>query len=85
MSDALLDAVQWPAMAVTLAAAWLVGSQRRSRRNSGFWIFVVSNVLWTVWAWHVQAHALIVLQFGLFAINLRGAFKNEPQPAQDSR
>lgn len=76
--DALLDAVQWPAMAITLLAAWLVGSQQRRKRNWGFWCFVASNVLWTIWAVHARAWALIVLQAGLFALNLRGVRKNDP-------
>lgn len=75
--DSLLDAVQWPAMAVTLVAAWLVGSRRPGRRSWGFWCFVASNALWIVWGWHAQAYALIALQVGLFALNLRGAAKND--------
>lgn len=77
MNDALLDAVQWPAMAVTLFAAWLVASKQPKRRAAGFWWFVASNVLWIVWAWHTKAWALIALQLGLFALNVRGAKKNE--------
>lgn len=76
-----LDALQWPAMLVTLAAAWLVASQHRRRRNLGFWCFIVSNLLWIIWAWNVHAWALIALQVGLFALNLRGAQKNEPDSA----
>jgi hypothetical protein len=77
MNDALLDALQWPAMAVTLVAAWLVASTRKGRREAGFWWFIASNVLWIVWAWHARAWALIALQVGLFVMNLRGAKKNE--------
>ena len=72
-----LDAVQWPAMAVTLIAAWLVASRSPSRRAHGFWWFIASNVLWIIWAWHVHAWALIALQTGLFVLNVRGAQKNE--------
>ena len=79
--EPLLDALQWPAMLTTLAAAWLVASQTRSKRNWGFWCFIASNVLWAVWGWHDGAHALIALQFGLFVLNVRGARKNEPAGA----
>ena len=75
--DALLDAIQWPAMAVTLFAAWLVASRDKKRRAHGFWWFIASNVLWIVWGWHAHAFALIALQAGLFAMNVRGALKNE--------
>ena len=75
--DTLLDAVQWPAMAVTLVASWLVASSSKRRRNWGFWCFVASNLLWIAWGWHAQAYALIALQFGLFALNLRGILKTE--------
>lgn len=74
---ALLDAVQWPAMAVTLVAAWLVASRDKGRRAAGFWVFIASNALWIVWAWHTKAWALIALQVGLFALNVRGAAKND--------
>ena len=74
----MLDAVQWPAMAATLVAAWLVASQSKRRRSLGFWCFLLSNVLWVVWGWHDRAWALIALQAGLFALNVRGAWKNEP-------
>jgi hypothetical protein len=72
-----IDLLQWPAMAVTLVAAWLVGSQEKGRREKGFWWFIASNLLWVAWGWHAQAWALIGLQLGLFALNVRGARKNE--------
>lgn len=73
----LVGLIQWPAMMATAMAAWLVGSQRPSRRQWGFWIFLLSNVLWVVWGWHDHAYALIALQFALAAINFRGIAKNE--------
>ena len=77
-----LDLVQWPAMAVTVLAAWLVASTRKSRRLVGFWIFIVSNVLWVVWGLHTSAWALVFLQVCLAAMNIRGAMKAEPSEAQ---
>ena len=70
--------LQWPAMVVTLIAAWLVGAQHKRKRSWGFWLFVASNVLWIAWGWHADAYALIVLQVGLAALNIRGVRKNEP-------
>jgi hypothetical protein len=77
--DTLLNAMQWPAMVTTLVAAWLVASQSKRKRSWGFWCFIVSNVLWVVWGWHDGAYALIALQFGLLALNVRGAKKNNPE------
>ena len=77
----VLNLTQWPAMLITLVAAWLVASQTKRKRSWGFWSFLISNVLWVVWGWHAHAYALIVLQLGLFALNLRGVLKNEPQSA----
>lgn len=74
-----LDFLQWPAMVATLVAAWLVGSRTRRKRNVGFWCFIVSNVLWAAWGWHAHAYALIALQVGLLALNLRGARKSDPE------
>jgi len=73
-----LDLVQWPAMAVTVLAAWLVASNSKRRRQVGFWTFLASNVLWVVWGWHTDAYALIALQACLAALNIRGVKKAEP-------
>jgi len=65
-------------MIVTVIAAWFTGSRSPWRRKWGFWIFLLSNLLWMVWAYHAHAWALIVLQVFLAATNMRGARKNEP-------
>ena len=69
------DLIQWPAMITSVSAAWLVASDTDRRRNLGFWIFLGSNVLWTIWAWFEGAWALIAMQFCLAALNIRGARK----------
>jgi hypothetical protein len=74
-----LDLLQWPAMLATVVAAWLVASQSKRRREIGFWCFLVSNALWIVWGWHDHAYALIALQVALAVLNIRGAYKNEPE------
>jgi hypothetical protein len=73
-----LDVVQWPAMAVTIWAAWLVASSVKRRRLLGFWIFLLSNALWVTWGLHTGAWALVFLQICLAAMNIRGAKKAEP-------
>ncbi len=72
-----LGLVQWPAMVVTVIAAWYVSSRTKTRRGVGFWCFLASNVLWIVWGWHTDAYALIVLQLCLAVLNVRGARKND--------
>jgi hypothetical protein len=74
-----INLIQWPAMVLTVLAAWLVGSQRKTRRNVGFWVFLLSNVLWVVWGSYANAYALVLLQVCLAALNIRGAHKNDPQ------
>ena len=75
--EGFLDFLQWPAMAVSLYAAFMVGSKKPGKRIFGFWMFIVSNVLWIVWGIHDEAWALISLQVALMAMNVRGIFKNE--------
>lgn len=74
---ALLDLLQWPAMATTLAAAWWIGSKKASKRIVAFWLFISGNLMWIGWGWGADAWALIALQVGLIAINVRGILKNE--------
>ena len=74
-----IDLLQWPAMVVTVAAAWLVASLSKRKRTIGCWLFLASNVLWSVWGWHTSAYALIVLQVCLAAMNVRGVYRNDPE------
>lgn len=73
----LIDLLQWPAMAASLAAAWLVASASEQRRAYGFWVFLLSNVLWVVWGVYTSGWALVALQVGLAAMNIRGLKKND--------
>ena len=75
----ILHQLQWPAMSVTIVAAWLIASQSKRKRKFGFWCFLLSNSLWVVWGWHDQAYALIVMQIALAILNIRGASKNETE------
>ena len=79
-----LDLVQWPAMVVTVAAAWLVASQNKRKREYGFWGFLLSNILWVIWGLHDGAYALIALQIALAATNIRGAYKNDTEKGQSA-
>jgi hypothetical protein len=74
----MLDLIQWPAMVVTVAAAWLVASRNSKRRAIGFWGYLGSNVLWVAWGVPAHAYALILLQVALAAMNIRGVKKNDP-------
>ncbi len=71
-------------MLVTVLAAWLVASNEKSRRGRGFWVFLLSNLLWVVWGWHTDAFALIALQITLAAMNVRGARKAETAPTAEA-
>lgn len=78
-----IDLLQWPAMAASVLAAWLVASNRQERRNAGFWVFLASNVLWVLWGVHDGAWALIALQVALAVLNVRGVRKTEePGPVE---
>lgn len=72
-----LDLLQWPAFGASVAAAYLVASKEKQRRNTGFWIFMLSNALWSVWGWHAGAWAMIALQVCLAALNIRGLANTE--------
>jgi hypothetical protein len=77
LSAELVNWLQWPAMLVTVIAAWMVASQKKFKRNWGFWLFLLSNVLWIIWGVGDGAYALIVLQLALAALNIRGTVKNQ--------
>jgi hypothetical protein len=69
-------------MIASVVAAWLVASSRDDKRGWGFWIFLLSNVLWVAWGVHAKAYALIALQVCLAALNIRGVKKtSEDSPS----
>lgn len=74
--------LQWPAMAASVLAAWLVASTHAGRREAGFWVFLASNGLWVAWGLHDTAWALIALQVALAILNIRGVRKNEQLEAR---
>jgi len=53
-----------------------VASSQRSRRELGFWLFLLSNLLWIVWGIHARALALVILQVCLAGMNIRGERRN---------
>ena len=69
--------LEWPAMAISLAAAWWLGSKRPEKRIVAFSLLIVGNVMWIAWGWGDSAYALIALNLGLMALNLRAIHKNE--------
>jgi hypothetical protein len=70
-----MDWIQWPAMAITVLASWLIASESERRRRAAFWLFIVSNGLWVAWGVPAAAYAVVALQVALFALNVRGAIK----------
>jgi hypothetical protein len=69
--------LEWPAMAISLAAAWWMGSKKPSKRIIAFVMLIVGNLMWIAWGWGEDARALIALNIGLLALNIRGIIKNE--------
>jgi hypothetical protein len=76
ISQEIFNLIQWPAMIVTISAAWYVGADRRDNRNWGFWLFLLSNLLWIIWAIPNSAWALAILQISLAIMNIRGVLKS---------
>ncbi|CUI03195.1 hypothetical protein [Massilia antarctica] len=75
--DGIFALLEWPAMAISLAAAWWMGSKKPGKRIVAFWMLIVGNLMWIAWGWAEAAWALITLNVGLLALNVRGIRKNE--------
>ena len=67
-------------MGLTIVATWLVGSTHARKRTIGFYFFLASNGLWSVWAMHASVPALLILQAVLAVFNVRGMRKTESAP-----
>lgn len=68
--------LQWPALVVTVIASWMVSVTRRNEREAGFWLFLLSNILWAMWGIFADAYALILLQVCLSIPNIHGIIEN---------
>ncbi len=77
--EELLSMLQWPAMAISLAAAWWMGSRKPGKRIVAFVLLSIGNLLWIGWGWGEGGYALIALNVGLLALNVRGIMKNEDE------
>lgn len=77
-----LDYLQWPALIVTVIAGWMVSVPEKNKRNSGFWLFLFSNVLWAIWGFYAHAYALIALQLCLAITNIHGVISNKKKDAK---
>jgi hypothetical protein len=62
-------------MIVTVISACFIGSQQLRRRMIAFWGFISSNTLRVTWGRHANAYTLILLEFVLLGINVRGLRK----------
>ena len=71
-----IDHLQWPALVVTVIAAWMVSFSQRTEREAGFWLFLLSNILWAAWGISDEAYALVLLQFCLAIANIHGVLEN---------
>lgn len=80
----LLNIVQWLAMVITIMATWYVAAERKDNRNWGFWLFLLSNLLWFIWAIPNRAWALATMQVILAGMNIRGVKKSELKQAKKS-
>ncbi|HVW64087.1 MAG TPA: hypothetical protein VHB01_03655 [Nitrosospira sp.] len=72
-----LSLLQWPAMLVNILSVWLLTFPAKQVRHTGFLLSLLSNTLWVAWGWHTHALAVIVLQFALAALNIRGIRKTD--------
>lgn len=54
------------------------GVRTEASAGNGLLVLCLQHLLWIAWGWHAQAYALIALQIGLFALNIRGLKKTAP-------
>lgn len=64
-------------MVINILSVWMLTSQSKGKRHAGFLLSLLSNLLWVIWGWHVQAFAVLGLQIALAALNIHGVRKTE--------
>lgn len=71
-----LEELQWIAAAFSVFGAWGAGSRESGQRLSGFTLFLLSNVVWLVWAGGTGAWGLFAMQIVFTATSIRGIVIN---------
>lgn len=73
----------WPLAAVSLAAAWLMGS----KRPSAWPMTLVVNTVGAAYFWATGQHGLVALEAAYVALNVRGwlAWARHPEPEATPR
>ncbi|PTR06048.1 hypothetical protein C8R32_1134 [Nitrosospira sp. Nsp5] len=64
-------------MVINILSVWMLTSQSKGKRHAGFLLSLLSNLLWVIWGWHVQAFAVLGLQIALATLNIHGVRKTE--------
>ena len=64
-------------MVINILSVWMLTSQSKGKRHAGFLLSLLSNLLWIIWGWHVQAFAVLGLQIALATLNIHGVRKTE--------
>ena len=72
-----LDLLQYPAAAIGILGAWLVGSLDGRARFWGFLCFLASNLLIILWAFSGPFYAIVFMQACYFVTSVRGALSNK--------
>ena len=80
----MLDVFQWPALAVTAVAVWLIATEGRPRRFWGFLFGLVATGLWAAWAWNAGAWGVAAAQAVLAVALGRGAVRSRAPVAEPS-
>lgn len=75
----ILDALQWPGMALGLLGAWLVASGKRPVRRRGFAVWIASNVCWIIWSIATSAWGLLIMQACFTATSFLGWWNHRPE------
>jgi hypothetical protein len=72
----LVGELQWPALGMSLAGAWMVADPRASYHAAGFACFLLANVLWLAWGVNARAWALVIMQLLFTITSIRGLWSN---------
>ncbi len=68
--------LSWIAMCIALFGSLCVGSDKAFDRFIGFCAFMVSNVLWMIFAFATQSWPLFIMNMAFTVTSLRGLYDN---------
>lgn len=81
----MFDFMQWPASFFSILGSWFISNDSVRQRWWGFFLFLLANFCWIIWAIPASAWAVVLTQILYVVLSIRGMLNNRPATMMDKK